>query len=84
MQNADPYQLFEGRADGDAHLLENALDDLPSLQEQHAADSRAEEPVSSNPGMSGPAEGLEVEPLSRELTPSESGEGTLEDGVVCS
>jgi hypothetical protein len=85
MQNADQYQLFEGRTEGDAQLLGHALDDLTSLQEHQQADSRAGEPVSSNPGVSGPAEGLDVDPLSREMTPSESGEGTFEDDVfICS
>lgn len=31
----------------------------------------------SNPGMSGPAEGHDGNLLSRELTPSESGEGNI-------
>ena len=74
MQNTDPYPMFEGRAEGDAHLLGDPQDDLVPMQEQQQHVDRGGDQM-SNPGPSGAAEGHDGDPLSRELTPSESGEG---------
>ena len=68
--------MFEVRAEGDAQVLEDPQDDLFALQEQQQHGDRGGDQM-SNPGPSGPAEGHDGDPLSRELTPSESGEGEI-------
>ena len=81
MQDADPFQLGEGQAEGDAQILEDAVEDLPPNQQQQHAERGGEQV--SNPGMSGPAEGQDGDAMAREMTPSESGEGKSSSCYSC-
>lgn len=77
MQDADPYNIFEQRNDGQAETQEQPPEAMSALQQQpHQVESREGEPATSQPDTPGPREGNEGDTLARELTHSESGEGS--------
>ena len=78
MQDADPFPPFEERSEGnaEAHGEASELNVELEQQQQEQSEEQAGEPGASQPGVTEPREGAEGEVLNREVTHSESGEGT--------
>ena len=77
MQDADPFPPFDERSEGNAELQQEPSElnvDLEQQQEQ--SEERPGDPTASQPGLTEPREGAEGEVVNREVTHSESGEGT--------
>lgn len=77
MQDADPFPPFDERSEGNAEVQREPSElNMELEQQQEQSEERPGDATASQPGIAEPREGGEAEVVNREVTHSESGEGT--------
>lgn len=84
MQDEDPFPPFDERSEGNAEVQREASELNMELEQQQQEQSGEQqgEPGASQPGATEPREGAEGELVNRDVTHSESGEGTCVELVL--